>query len=66
MDDDEPDDEELEAQAELDKDREASNSAEIQDLAEEVERDARFFVGAAESALGRSSLLKVCFVKCLT
>jgi hypothetical protein len=64
--DDELDDEELEAQAELDKDREASDDAEIQDLAEEVERDAQFFVGAADSALGRSALLKVCFMKCLT
>ena len=59
LDSDEPDDEDLEAQAECDKDREASDQAEIQDLAKEVERDARFFVGAADTALGRSALLKV-------
>ena len=64
--DDELDDEELEAQAELDKDHEVSDDAEIQDLAKEVERDAQFFIGAADSALGRSALLKVCFMKCLT
>jgi hypothetical protein len=38
--DDELDDEELEVQAEHNKDRKASDDAEIQDLAEEVERDA--------------------------
>ena len=59
-DDDELDDEELEAQAEVNKDREASDDAEIEDLAQEVENDVRFFVGAADVALGRSALLKVC------
>jgi hypothetical protein len=54
------DEKELEAQAEVDKDREASDDAEIQDLAKEVERDIRFIVGAADAALGRSALLKVC------
>ena len=59
-DDDEPDDEELEAQVEVDKDHEASDDAEIEDLVQEVENDVHFFVGAADVALGCSALLKVC------
>jgi hypothetical protein len=62
---DELDEEELEAQAKVNKDHKASDDAEIQDLpvAKEVERDIRFFVGAADVALGHSALLKVslCF-----
>ena len=60
MDDDEPDDDELKAQAACDKDHEVSDDAEIEDLAKEVENDARFFVGVADGALGRLALLKVC------
>ena len=62
-DENELDEEELEAQAKVDQDHEASDDAEIQDLAKEVERDIHFIVGAANAALGRSALLKVwlCF-----
>lgn len=57
--DDEMDDEELEAANETDKDRQASDDAEIQDLAREVDEDARFFVSTAERKLGEAALLKV-------
>jgi len=45
---------------EVDKDREGSDDAEIEDLAQEVKNDVCFFVGAADIALGHSALLKVC------
>ena len=59
LDEDELDKEDLEALAEVHKDCEASDDAEIQDLAKEIERDVHFIVGAADAALGRSALLKV-------
>ena len=58
-DEDKLDEEELEVQAEVDQDHEASDDAEIQDLAKEVKRDIHFIVGAADAALGCSALLKV-------
>ena len=53
------DEEDLEALAEVDKDHEASDDTEIQDLAKEIERDVHFIVGAADATLGHSALLKV-------
>jgi hypothetical protein len=58
-DEDELDEEDLEAEKETDKDRQASDDAEIQDLAREVDEDLRFFVATAERELGEAALLKV-------
>jgi hypothetical protein len=57
---DEMDDEELEAANEVDKDRQASDNAEIQDISRDVDFDSRFFVSMAERKLGEGALLKVC------
>lgn len=43
MDEDEMDDKDLEAAKEMDKDHQASDEAEIQDLAQEVDKDMQFF-----------------------
>jgi hypothetical protein len=59
MDEDEIDDEDLEAAKEMDKDRQASDEAEIQDLAQEVDEDMQFFVATGERKLGEAALLKV-------
>jgi len=62
MDEDEADqlnDDELEAEEEIDKDRQASDEQEIQDLADEVDADIRFFVGMSDLELGRSAMTKV-------
>jgi hypothetical protein len=59
MDDDEMDDEDLEAANEIDKDRQASDEAEIQDLARDVDEDMQFFVATAERKLGQAALVKV-------
>ena len=60
---DEPEDEvdevELEEDEEIDKDREASDEQEIQELANKVDADIQFFVGGSDLALGRSAMLKV-------
>jgi hypothetical protein len=53
------DDEDLEAAKEMDKDREASDEAEIQELAQEVDEGMEFFVSARERKLGEAALLKV-------
>jgi hypothetical protein len=49
----------LEADEEVDKDRQASDEQEIQELADEVDADDRFFVGANDLELGRSAMNKV-------
>ena len=59
MEENEMDDEDLEAIKETDKDREASDEAEIQDLSQEVDEDMQFFVATAERKLGEAALLKV-------
>jgi hypothetical protein len=46
------DEAELEADEEIDKDRQASDEREIQELADEVDTDIRFFVGASDLELG--------------
>ena len=51
--------EELEADEEVDEDRRASDEKEISELANEVEADIRFFVGASDLELGRSAITKV-------
>jgi hypothetical protein len=58
-DDDDMDDEDLEAVKEMDKDRQASDEVEIQDLAQEVDEDMQFFVATGECRLGETALLKV-------
>jgi hypothetical protein len=59
MDEDEMDDEDLKAAKEMDKDHQASNEAEIQDLAQEVDKDMQCFVATGERKLGKAALLKV-------
>jgi len=69
LEEDELDDEDLEALAEIDKDRQASDEAEIQNLAREVDEDMRFFVATGERKLGEAALLKVwstCALRCYT
>jgi hypothetical protein len=51
--------EELEADEEVDEDRRASDEREIEELANEVDPDLRFFVGASDLELGRSAMTKV-------
>lgn len=62
--DDVPDDEEKEAAAEVDPDREAHNAQEIEELSEEVERDLEdvdnLDLTEEDVALGRSAVTKVC------
>ena len=63
-DDEEPEDEdlveeELEADEEVDADRLASDEREIEELANEVDADLRFFVGVSDLELGRSAMTKV-------
>ena len=59
MEEDEMDDEDLEAMKEMDKDREASDKAEIQDLSWEVDEDMWFFIAMGERKLREVALLKV-------
>lgn len=54
------DSEELEADEEVDEDRRASDEREIEELANEVDADVQFFVGASDLELGRSAMTKVC------
>lgn len=58
--DNEIDDEDVEAANEIDKDREACDDAEIQDISRDVDFDRRFLVSTAERKLGEGALLKVC------
>ena len=63
-DDEEPEDEdlveeELEADEEVDVDHLASDEREIEELANEVDADLRFFVVASDLELGRSAMTKV-------
>ena len=51
---------ELEADEEIDKDWEASDEQEIQELTDEVDANIQFFVGGSDLALGWSAMLKVC------
>jgi hypothetical protein len=44
---------------EVDMDRQASDDQEIQELANEVDSDIRFFVGVSDLELGRSAMTKV-------
>ena len=53
------DDEDLKAAKEMDKNRQASNKAEIQELAQEVDEGMEFFVAARERKVGEVVLLKV-------
>ena len=57
--DEEPVEEELEADEEVDEDRRASDENEIEELANEVDADIRFFVGASDLELRRSAMTKV-------
>jgi hypothetical protein len=62
---DKPEDEdmdevELEVDEEIDKDQKASDEQEIQELADEVDADIRFFVRESDLALEQSAMLKVC------
>jgi hypothetical protein len=50
---------ELEADEEIDMDRQASDEQEIQELADEVDADVRFFVGSSDLELGQSAMSKV-------
>jgi hypothetical protein len=50
---------ELEADEEIDMDRQASDEQEIQELANEVDADVRFFIGSSDLELGRSAMSKV-------
>jgi len=50
---------ELEADEEIDMDRQASDEQEIWELADEVDADVRFFVGSSDLELGRSAMSKV-------
>jgi hypothetical protein len=50
---------ELEADKEVDKDWRASDEREIEELANEVDADLRFFVEASDLELGRSAMTKV-------
>jgi hypothetical protein len=59
LEDEEPVEEELEADEEIDQDRRASDEQEIEQLANEVDADIRFFVGASDLELGRSAMTKV-------
>lgn len=59
LEEEETDEAELEADEEIDKDRQASDEREIQELADEVDADIRFFVGASDLELGRSAMTKV-------
>jgi len=59
IEDEEMDEPELEADEEIDKDRQASDEREIQELADEVDADVRFFVGESDLQLGRSAMIKV-------
>ena len=61
----EPEDEEtteldLEVNEEVDMARQASDDQEIQELANEVDSDIRFFVGESDLELGWSAMTKVC------
>jgi hypothetical protein len=62
-DNDEPEEElpdmDLEMDEEVDVDRQTSDDQEIQELANEVDTDVRFFVGTSDLALGRSAMAKV-------
>ena len=63
-DDEEPEDEdlveeELEADEEVDADHLASDEREIEELANEVDADLHFFVGASDLELGQSAMTKV-------
>jgi len=57
--DEEMDEPELEANEEIDKGWQASDEREIQELADEVDADVRFFVGESDLKLGRSAMIKV-------
>jgi hypothetical protein len=59
IDEDKMDDKDLEAAKEMDKDCQASNQAEIQDPAQEVDEDMQSFVATGERKLGEAALLKV-------
>jgi len=59
LEDEDPDETELEADEEIDKDQQASDEWEIQELADEVDADIRLFVGASDLELGRSAMTKV-------
>ena len=59
IDEDEMDDEDLEAIKEMDKDRQASDEAEIRELAQDVDEDMQFFFATGERKLGEAALLKV-------
>jgi hypothetical protein len=59
LEEEETDEAELEADEEIDKDRQASDEREIQELADEVDTDICFFVGASDLELGRSAMTKV-------
>jgi hypothetical protein len=50
---------ELEADEEIDIDWQASDEQEIQELADEVDADVRFFIGSSDLELGRSAMSKV-------
>ena len=53
------DDEDIEAAKEMDKDRQASDEAEIQELVQEVDEGMEFFVAARKHKAGEAALLKV-------
>ena len=53
------DDEDLEAAKEMDKDRQASNKAEIQELAQEVNEGMEFFAAARDHKVEEAALPKV-------
>jgi len=59
LEDEETDEAELEADEEIDKDRQASDEREIQELADEVDADICFFIGASDLELGWSAMTKV-------
>lgn len=52
-------DADLEMDEKVDVDRQTSDDQEIQELANEVDSDVRFFVGTSDLALGRSAMTKV-------
>ena len=58
--DEEPAEPELEVDEEIDLNRQASDEHEIEELANEVDADVRFFVGMSDLELGRSAMTKVC------
>jgi len=59
LEEEETDEADEEADEEIDKDRQASDEREIQELTNEVDADIRFFVGASDLELGRSAMTKV-------